>query len=398
MQARNRGDGSIILVKGSPNWQCRFYDLSGRKISISSKTSDRNKALKFLAREVRRVRDEGLATSSDAKRLTYGDMRRSLLASYSELGNKSLRTDAEGDEYICGLPVLDKFFNYSENWDGPKAVFITTEKLREFIRQRQEEEVGSAAINGSMRLMRRMFKIALLKEKKITTMPFIPMLKEPPARKGFTNREDFRVLLSFLPTHLKPLILFLYTTGVRQGEAQQIEWWQVDLDSRVIRLQGDQTKNSEARTVPIVSELCMLLREIKKEDGLVFSATNLRREWIDACTLAGLGTKIEVPGKKYDPRYEGLTLHDLRRSAARNLITLAKKPEKVAMEIGGWKTRAMLDRYHIVAEEDVQSAGAALDALVDRNGRNLLSSGNGSKMGKVERFRKSHRAAKQHKH
>lgn len=397
MQARNRGDGSIIQVKGSPNWQCRFYDLSGRKISISSKTSNRNDALKFLAREVRKIRDEGLTSSADAKKLTYGEMRRTLLASYNELGNKSLRTDAEGNEYICGLPALDSFFSYSEKWDGPKAIFITTKKLREFTRKRQEEGTGSAAINRSLALMRRMFKLAII-ERAITTMPHVPLLKEPPPRKNFVTREDFRVLISYLPTHLKPLILFLYTTGVRVGEALQIEWVQVDLERRIIRLEGIQTKNAEPRHVPIVSELDMLLRELQKADGLVFSGLNLRREWIEACALAGLGTKIEVPGKKYDPRYEGLTLHDLRRSATRNLITLAKIPEKIALEIGGWKGRSMLDRYHIVAEEDVQNAGRALDALQDAKGKNLMSSGNGSKTGKIVIVRKQLTSPKPHKH
>jgi hypothetical protein len=32
-----------------------------------------------------------------------------------------------------------------------------------------------------------------------------------------------------------------------------------------------------------------------------------------ACAGCELGRKIEVKGKKYDPRYVGLTLHDLRR-------------------------------------------------------------------------------------
>jgi hypothetical protein len=37
------------------------------------------------------------------------------------------------------------------------------------------------------------------------------------------------------------------------------------------------------------------------------------------CSLR-LGRKITVEGKKWDARYGGLTLHDLRRSAVRNLI------------------------------------------------------------------------------
>jgi hypothetical protein len=70
---------------------------------------------------------------------------------------------------------------------------------------------------------------------------------------------------------------------------------------------------------------------------------NIHKEWTKACAALGLGRIIAVEGRPYDPRYEGLTLHDFRRSAIRNLVTL-----KVAMEIAGHKTRSAFDRYHIV--------------------------------------------------
>jgi integrase len=353
--------------------------------------------LKFLAREVRRVRDHGLTSTADIRKVKYGDLRRRLLASYNELGRKSLRMDAEGNEYICGLPALDSFFGWTEKWDGPPAVTITTEKLRAFTRKRQEDDTGNAAINRSLALIRRMFKLAI-REKSPIEMPYIPMLPEPDPRDGFVSREAFQVLLSFLPSHLKPLILLLYTTGVRIGEACQIEWYQVDLDRRVIRLEKSQTKNKSARTLPIVSEIAMLLRDIQKHSGLVFDSTNIRKEWINACVLAGLGTKIEVDGKPYDPRYEGLTIHDLRRSAVRNMVTVLRVREKVAMDISGHKTRSMLDRYNIVDETDIHATRQALDTLQDGEGKNLLSSGDGSNTGKVRRVRKSLTAGKPHKH
>jgi hypothetical protein len=67
------------------------------------------------------------------------------------------------------------------------------------------------------------------------------------------------------------------------------------------------------RMTTIRNVLAMMLQEAEPKTGQVFDATNLRQEWTDACSAAGLGRKIKVPGKKYDPRYEGLTLHDLRR-------------------------------------------------------------------------------------
>ncbi len=101
-----------------------------------------------------------------------------------------------------------------------------------------------------------------------------------------------------------------------------------------IRLEPEQTKTSEARLLPLPSVLVDMLAEVEPKEGRVFDGTNLRKEWMTACHSCELGRKIEVEGKPYDPRYEGLTLHDLRRSAVRNLINAGVR-ERVAMQIQG---------------------------------------------------------------
>jgi integrase len=105
-----------------------------------------------------------------------------------------------------------------------------------------------------------------------------------------------------------------------------------------------------------------MLETAEPKEGRVFDATNLRKSWHKACVAVGLGTLQEVEGS-YDKRYNGLIIHDLRRSAIRNLMA-AGVSEKVAMSISGHKTRSVFDRYHIVNAAYVQRAMRRVENLV----------------------------------
>lgn len=320
-------------------------------------------------------RDKGEIPVTDVRKLMYADLRSALIDSYVTLGNKSLKERADGTENIAGLAALDTFCTFKQEIKDGKIVIvhrgisvtqITTDLASRFVRGRKADGVGNAAINRSLAALRRMLKLAK-RSRKIHDVPFIEFLKEPPARKGFLGRSDFEKLIKLLPTHLRPLVTFLYWCGCRIGETLQIEWSQVDLDARQIRLEPEQTKGDEGRIIPLSSELVDTLRQIGPKQGQVFNGTNLRKEWNKACASCGLGTLTEVEGRPYDPVYSGLTLHDLRRSAVRNLRK-AGVSEKEAMRISGHKTRAVFDRYNIVSTDDVMDAMRKLElaALNDR--------------------------------
>src|SRR5215471_2866794 len=118
------------------------------------------------------------------------------------------------------------------------------------------------------------------------------------------------------------------------------------------------TKSGEARIVAPPDVLLAMLKP-GEPDARVFDATNLRKAWIAATERAGLA---------------GLLIHDLRRSAVRNLIA-AGVPEKVCMTISGHNTRTVFDRYHIVDSSDVLAAMRKVEALNGSGSEKLVRTG-----------------------
>lgn len=285
-------------------------------------------------------------------------MREALLESYRMAENKSLKTLADGTETIYPLRALDKFFNFDAKNFGPSLAKITRDTCRDFIAHERGRGVGNAAINNSLSLLRRMISLAK-EEHRLSYVPAIKLLKAPAARQGFVSEENFRKLFGHLPAHLKPLILFLYRCGGRLGEARDLKWKQIDLVNAVVSFYPQQTKNKEARTVPLPDELIAILKRVKPKRGAdeqtVFDDTNLRKEWAAACVKAGLGKYLPAKDKTYAQKYRGLTTHDLRRSALNNLRKIGVSPA-VAMKFSGHKTIATFLRYNIVDLNEMRNA------------------------------------------
>jgi len=226
---------------------------------------------------------------------------------------------------------------------------------------------------------------------KLRDIPHFPMTKESRPRQGFFEREDYEKLLAELPDYLRLPFSIGYFSGMRQGEILGLEWSQVDFIRGAIHLLAGETKNDEARDLPIVSHLRKLLVEQRAKrqsdcpyvcfrlnrKGHAVKIQGFRKAWYSACIRSGLG-KMEPKtdrvtgevlyasprGPRSKPKakmvYQGMIFHDLRRSGARALVD-AGVPEKVAMAIGGWKTRSVFDRYKINSRKNFVDAGRKLE-------------------------------------
>jgi integrase len=342
---RDRGEGGLFRIAESKMWYTKVH---GKRRSTG--TSIKEEAKKILQARLGRA-VLGIADPSEQRKIKYEDARDALLSDYANgpQNGRSLVTKADGSRTVWGLNHLNKFFG------GFSVVDINTKLFREFIDFRQNMEASNGTINRNLCLLRRMLRL----NARDTNMPvpYFPLLKEAAPRQGFVEHEQFKKLFAELPERLRAFVLFLYTTGCRSGEAKKLCWNQIDRKERVVRVEGEQTKNAAPRTIPLADAVVKLLEEVpqSKRDGLLFPVGCFRKAWQNACVRAGLGTLTKGPANGGYGHYAGLTPHDLRRSAVRNLRK-AGISEGVAMSVSGHKTREVFERYNIKSVEDQRDA------------------------------------------
>ncbi len=165
------------------------------------------------------------------------------------------------------------------------------------------------------------------------------MLQERNVRTGFFDDAMVSAVLAKFPPALRPVVQFAYVTGWRvQSEILPLEWRHVDRQAGA-RLEPGTTKNQAGRVFPFTDTLRRLVDGLRAEhEALARQGTicpyvfhrrgrrikSLRQAWADACRDAG---------------YSGKQLHDLRRSAVRNMERHGLS-RSVAMQLTGHKTEA----------------------------------------------------------
>jgi integrase len=188
------------------------------------------------------------------------------------------------------------------------------------------------------------------------------------ARDRVLSGAEFQSLMDSLPAHTRAIVATGYYAGMRKGEVINLTWDKVDLKNRVIKLVAADTKDREARTIPICDGLHDILESIPKaiHDNHVFLfkgkpikdiRTALKRACRDTSIQYGRGTK------------DGFVFHDTRHCFNTNMRR-SGVPESVIMKITGHSTREMFLRYDTVDSLDTRKAIDQMEGFlksVDQN-------------------------------
>ena len=333
---RARGEGSLYL-RGSTWWVCVYAN--GKQVRESTQTSDEERAKKFLRHKLKEVgalelAGKPLITSRD-RRKTVSDLIDALKTDLEIRGKWSPQAKTNVEHVRTAFGTM-------------RATNLTAEQVDEYVKERLAEGYAKASINHLLQMLKQAYTLAELPAPKIRRLDTTDNV-----RTGFFTELEVRRVMSNLPADLADFVLFGWLTGMRKSEIASLRWQDVTGDE--IRLRAENSKNAKPRVIPFEGELATLMERRKKarqfkvkdvttNSPLIFHregepVCEFRKSWRTACRLAGVRRLF----------------HDLRRSAARNMLN-AGVPQAIAMQVTGHKTDSMYRRYAIVAPNDVRTA------------------------------------------
>jgi integrase len=218
-----------------------------------------------------------------------------------------------------------------------------------------------ATVNRYLATIRNLMRIARDEWQWIEVIPKIRLLSGEGERDRWLTQEEADRLIAAAAPHLKALIRFALATGCRAREIAGLEWDRVDLQRRTAWL--NQTKNGTPRGVPLNRDAVEVL-EAERGKHPVFCFTYRGEPIAWELTNSAWHTAIEKAG------ITDFRFHDLRHTWASWHRQAGTSCDELK-DLGGWKSRVMVDRYAKFATEHLTVAAARIERGRDRNVINL---------------------------
>lgn len=176
--------------------------------------------------------------------------------------------------------------------------------------------------------------------KRWCSKPVLARPKQPPGRIRWASYEEAERLIQAAAPHLRPLVIFLFSTGARLSEALYLDWRDVDLSRCHVAFTD--TKNGEARGVPLHPRAVAALANLKGRKGRVFRRPD--GEPYEERVGGGGQIKTAWAGMLKRAGISDFTPHDCRHTWA-TWHYAANRDLTALMQLGGWKSLLMVARY-----------------------------------------------------
>lgn len=231
--------------------------------------------------------------------------------------------------------------------------------------RRREDGVSNATINRELALLSA--AINFYNKEYLETLPNPTRgrkLREPEARIRWLSHAEADRLIEAAKgaqraSHLADFISLAIHTGCRSGELLGLQWSRVDLQERLIRLEGEHTKAGKRRSVPLNDNAYRTLLSRANfrathcpDSPWVFASKkgqriqSIKRSFATACRRVGI---------------EDFRIHDLRHTCAAWLVTAGVALPEVR-DLLGHGSVTMTEKYAHLSPDNVRRAVAVLTA------------------------------------
>lgn len=230
-----------------------------------------------------------------------------------------------------------KSLNVVQSWRSRRMDEITSDDVLEMMEHTTRSR-GPASANKTFRLLRALFNFALHYYEKADGEP---LMKRNPVNKisdlrlwnKLQRRQSiilqhqipqwFRAVLYIDYASTRDMVLFMWLTGCRVGDARKLTWSDVDLSGGIITFRAENTKNGTTCHIPISKFICEMLKQRKaqrpEQSPWVFwnkrdpqkQLSNNYKAYRNACQRLGFQWKFHDLRRGFITRAVALGLSDI---------------------------------------------------------------------------------------
>lgn len=296
----------------------------------------------------------------------FGDGGQRLFADFVEKSYKPYSKEHKRS-YNVELSILNFLI---EKFGEYKLFEITPETVEQFKRDRAAQKTSSgktrakSSVNRDLAVLSAVFSLAKnfgeVKENPVSRIKSYTNLN---SRERVLSDDEEIILFEKIRDDVKfsrQIEILLYT-GMRRGELFKLEWRDIDLTDGFINIRKETTKTGKARTIPMLSNVQIVIEALRGEAGDVAEqdkiflgvssrANQLTTRFREVCDQLG---------------FNDLTVHSLRhtfstRADANNVGAFAQKA------LLGHSKLSMTDRYTHLSKETLKANLAGMEQHISR--------------------------------
>lgn len=342
--------------------------VNGRRIRVSTGTSDYAEAERRLAYEIDQAR----------KSQIYGIAQKH---TFAQAAARYLDENSHKRALNRDITALDMFIPHVGEMPLHQVHQGTLQKAID----KRRQHVSNSTVNRDLSVIRRILALSaqLWRDETgqpwLATVPMIATLPTPKKRRPYPlTWDEQRLLFRELPAYLERMALFAVHTGMRAGEIRQARWsWEATIDGHtVLIIPPEIAKNGHERIVVCNRVAQSVIDGQRGQSGTwVFPSprtggplSQMRNKgWCSARERAASAYPVEIGGKA-PWGFAHVRVHDLRHTFGRRLRA-ADVPEETRKDLIGHRTQSITTEY---SAAEIHNLIDAANTVCDGKSRPML--------------------------